>query len=70
MIWRGSLSFSVTVDGVVEVGFEVVGIELVDLGVTVLGLVSSFSGCFYLELGVEEWTSGGVVSMVDVTGVF
>ena len=27
-------------------------------------------GCFYLELDVEEWTSGGVVSMVDVTGGF
>ena len=52
------------------VGCEIVGIGLVDLGVTVLGLNSSFSGCFYLELGVEEWTSGGVVSMVDVTGGF
>ena len=70
MIWRGSLRFSMTVDGVVVVGCEVVSIGLVDLGVTVLGLDSSFSGCFYLELGVEEWTFGGVVSMVDVTGVF
>ena len=60
----------VTVDGVVVVGCEVVGIGLVDLGVTVLGLDSSFSGCFYLELGVEEWTFGRVVSMVDVTGGF
>ena len=70
MIWRGSLRFSLTVDGVFVVGCEIVGIGLVDLGVTVLGLNSSFSGCFYLELGVEEWTSGGVVSMVDVTGGF
>ena len=70
MIWRGSLRFSITVDGVVVVGCEVVSIGLVDLGVTVLGLDSSFSGCFYLELGVEEWTFGRVVSMVDVTGGF
>ena len=70
MIWRGSLRFSMTVDGVVVVGCEVVSIGLVDLGVTVLGLDSSFSGCFYLELGVEEWTFGRVVSMVDVTGGF
>ena len=70
MIWRGSLRFSMTVDGVVVVGCEVVSIGLVDLGVTVLGLDSSFSGCFYLELGVEEWTCGRVVSMVDVTGGF
>ena len=70
MIWRGSLRFSMTVDGVVVVGCEVVSIGLVDLGVTVLGLDSSFSSCFYLELGVEEWTFGRVVSMVDVTGGF
>ena len=71
MIWRGHLRFSVTVDGVVLTGSEVVGIGMVDLRVMVLELYSSFGGLFDLELdGVEEWISGGVVSMVDVTGGF
>ena len=42
MIWRGPLRFSVTVDGVVVVGCEVMGVGLVELGVTVLELNSSF----------------------------
>ena len=42
MILRGPLRFSVTVDGVVVVGCKVVGVGLVDLGVTVLELDSSF----------------------------
>ena len=34
----------------------------------VLQLNSSFGCCFYLELGsVKEWTSGGLVSIADVT---
>ena len=71
MIWRGHLRFIVTVDGVVLTGSEVVGIGMVDLRVMVLELYSSFGGFFDLELdGVEEWISGGVVSMVDVTGGF
>ena len=36
-----------------------------------LDLDSSFGGCFCLELGgVEEWISGGVVSMADVAAGF
>ena len=71
MVWRGYLRFSVTVDGVVLVGSEVVGVGMVDLRVMVLELYSSFGGLFYLELdGVEEWISGGVVSMLDVTSGF
>ena len=67
MIWGGPLCFCVTVDGMNVVSCEVVGDELVDLGVMALGLDSSFGGCFCLELGgVDEWTSGGVVSMVDL----
>ena len=42
MIWRGPLRFSVTVDGVVVVGCEVMDVGLVELGVTVLELNSSF----------------------------
>ena len=39
--------------------------------VMVLELDSAFGGYFCLELsGVKEWTSGGLVSMVDVTGGF
>ena len=46
-------------------------VGLVDFGVMVLELNFSFGGCFFLELsGVKEWTSGGVVSMVDVTDGF
>ena len=42
---------------------------MVNLGVMVLELDSSFGGCFSLELGgMEEWTSCGVVSMADVIG--
>ena len=49
---------------------EFVGIRLVDLGVMVLELDSSFRGCSYLGVGgLEEWTSG-VFSMVDITGGF
>ena len=53
-------------------GCEVVGVGLVDLGVMVVELHSSFGGCFCLELGgVKELTSGvRVVSMVDVTDGF
>ena len=37
----------------------------------ILDLDSSLGGYFCLELGgMEEWTSGGVVSMVDVTTSF
>ena len=42
MIWRGPLRFSMTVDGLVVVAFEDVGAGLVDLGVTILELDSSF----------------------------
>ena len=66
-IWRAPLRFSVTVDDVVVVCCEVVGVGLVDLGVMVLELDSSFGGCFGLELGgVGEWTSGGLISMVVI----
>ena len=59
-----------TMDRMVFVGCEVVGIRLVDLGVMVLELDSSFWSCFCLELdGLEEWTSG-VFNMVDITGGF
>ena len=71
MIWMRLLRFSVTVNGMVVVGCEVMAVELVDLGVMGLELDSSFGGCFCFELGgVEERTFGGVVSMVDVTGGF
>ena len=37
----------------------------------ILDLDSSLGDCFCLELGgMEEWSSGGVVSMVDVTASF
>lgn len=42
------------VDGVVSLGYGVMGVRLVDVGVTVLELSSFFSGCFYLEL--QPWT--------------
>ena len=42
MIWRGRLRFSVTVDGVVVVGCDVMDVGLVELGVTFLELNSSF----------------------------
>ena len=46
------------------------GVKLVDLGVMVLELDSSFWVFFCLELdSLEEWTSG-VFSMVDITGGF
>ena len=54
MVWRGPLRFIVKVDGVVVVGCEVLGVGLVNLGVIVLELDSSFEGCSYLELGVEK----------------
>ena len=60
--------FSVTVDGVVFVPFEVLDVGLVDLGVMVLELDSFFWSRFFSELGAEEWASGGMVIMVDVTG--
>lgn len=54
----------------VEVGCEVVGVGLVDLGVLDLEIKSSFGGYYCLEQGgVEEWSSS-VVNMVDVTGGF
>ena len=50
-------------------GCEVMGIALVDFGVMVLELDTSFAGCFCLELGgVKKWTSGRVFSMEDVAG--
>ena len=59
------------VGDVIVLGFEVVGNRLVDLGVMVLELDSSFGGCYCFKLGgAEEWTYGRVVSMVDVTGGF
>ena len=46
-------------------------VGLVDFGVMILELNSSFGGCFCLELsGVKERTSGEAVSMVDVTDGF
>ena len=54
MIWWELLRFSVIVDGVVGLGCGVMGVRLVDVGVTVLELGSFFSGCFYLEL--QPWT--------------
>ena len=42
------------VDGVAGLGCGVMGVRLVDVGVTVLELGSFFSGCFYLEL--QPWT--------------
>ena len=62
-----------TVDGVVMVGCEVVGVGLMNLGVLDISwtLDISFGVFFCLKLdGVEEWTSGGVVRMVGVTGGF
>ena len=71
MVWREPLHFSVTMDGVVVVGCEVVDVGSMDLGVMVSELDSSCGRCFCLELGgVEEWNSGGVVSMVDGTSDF
>ena len=67
----GLLRFSVAVDGMVVLGCEIVGVGLMDFEIMVLKLDSYFGDCFYLELGdVREWTSGGVASMVDVTGGF
>ena len=54
-----------------QCGFVVVGVGLIDFGVIVLNLDSFLGDCFILELGgVKEWTSGGVASMVDITGGF
>ena len=50
MIWRGTLFFSVAVDGVVVGGFDAVGVRLLDFGAMVLKLDSSFGSCFSLEL--------------------
>ena len=47
----GSLHFIVAVDSIVVVGCEVVGVELVEFGVMVLELDSSFGGCFCMDLG-------------------
>ena len=59
------------VDGIVVVGCEIMGVRLVDFGIMDLELDSSFGGYFSLELGAtKEWTSGGVVCMVDVTSGF
>ena len=53
----------------VVVDCEFVGVGLVDFGVMVLELDSSFGGVFCLELGdMKKWKPGRVVSMVDVTG--
>ena len=60
MIWRGSLRFSVTVDGVVVVGCKIVGVRLMDLEVTVLELDSSF-GFFLFGAGcggMKFWPIG------------
>lgn len=49
------------------VGCEVVGAGLVDFGVMVLKWDFSFWGCFCLKLGgVEESTSGGEISKMDI----
>ena len=48
----GSLSFSETVDSVVVVFCEIVGVGLLDFDIMVLELDSSYGGCFCLELGV------------------
>ena len=68
----GDLKFQCGSGWVVVVGCEVAGVGLVDLGLMVVELHSSFRGCFCLELGgVKELTSGvRVVSMVDVTDGF
>ena len=67
----GPLHFSVTVNAIVAVGSEVVGVVLVDFGIMDLELDFSFGGYFSLELGAtKERTSGRVVSMVDVTSGF
>ena len=48
-------------NGAVVMGCKLVDVGLVDLGVMVLGLGSSFGDCFCLELGgVEEETFGRV----------
>ena len=50
----------------VAVVCEVMDVGLVDLEVIVLELDSSFEDGFCLELGgVEEWTSGGVVKIMQ-----
>ena len=55
----------------VAVVCEDTGAGLVDLEVMVLELDSSFGDGFCLELGgVEEWTSGGTVKIMDATGGF
>ena len=60
-----ALRFSVSVDGVVVVGCEVVVVGLLDFRVMVLELDSSFGWCFCMELGgVKELTSNGMVSMI------
>ena len=46
MIRIGPLRFSVAVDVMIVVGFELVGVGLVDFGVMVLELESSFGCCF------------------------
>ena len=56
MIWRGSLRFSVTVDGVVVVSCKIVGVRLMDLEVMVLELDSSF-GFFF----IWSWVWGNEV---------
>ena len=52
MIWRGTLLFSVAVDGVVVESCTVVGVRFMEFGAMVLELDSSFGSCFSLELGV------------------
>ena len=54
MIWRRPLRFRLTVDGMVVVSWEVVSVGLVDLGVMIVVLDSSFGVCFCLELGIVE----------------
>ena len=71
MIRIGRLRFSVAVDVIIVVGFELVGVGLVDFGVMVLELDSSFGGCFCLELGgVKEWTFGEVVREITDVHAF
>lgn len=50
-------------DGLVLVSYEIVTVGLMNFGV----MDSSFGGCFEL-FNAKEWTSGGVVNMVNVTG--
>ena len=63
MIWKGPLRFSVTVDGVVVVGCEVVGVGLVDswswsygfgVGFFFLGSFLFGAGCG----GMDFWWGG------------